>query len=59
MGNSKTRMKRSESQIDEDIKELNLITKNKLFEKRAGLSIEFIYNKNLKLIETRIVKYYF
>jgi len=45
MGSSVIKIKKDTKQINLDISEINKITKNKLFEKRVGLLIEFKYIK--------------
>jgi hypothetical protein len=45
MGTSVIKIKKDSKQINLDIKEINKITENKLFERRVGFLIEFKYIK--------------
>lgn len=55
MGNTSRKIKLSASKIQEDINKINLLTKDKKFEKRAGLMIEFNLNKRKKTVSTIFV----
>ena len=55
MGNSVVKIKKSDSQVLADIKEINKITTNKLFERRVGFLIEFkSFRKNLSCFFVKI-----
>jgi hypothetical protein len=60
MGTSVIKIKKDYKQIILDIKEINKITKNKLFENRVGFLIEFHYiKKTLNCLFVIILKFYF
>jgi hypothetical protein len=56
MGKSVTRLTKSESQIKNEIYELNKLTKTKIFEKRTGILINFSYSQRKKHIRVHFVK---
>jgi hypothetical protein len=55
MGNSATKIMKTEKQITQDLKSINEITKSKYFEKRAGVLIDFAYDGTRCKIHTLLV----
>lgn len=55
MGKAVTKINKTEKQILCEVDELNNITKNKLFEKRSGMLIDFNFDKRSKKIGCRMV----
>jgi hypothetical protein len=57
MGKSATRLTKAESDLRNEIQELNKLTRSKQFEKRAGLMLNFSYSSRRKQVKVLLVRF--